>query len=92
MGSVMTDPDVRILRVRASPYFPDAAYAESEVFFNFRVVRQRASHPSAAEALGEREGCWLVSTIEADWQAWEVHDKIGAGRCPDSFNPKDFQA
>ena len=44
MGSVMTDPDVRILRVRASPYFPDAAYAESEVFFNFRVVRQRASH------------------------------------------------
>jgi hypothetical protein len=90
LGALMTDADCVTCRVRASPYFPDAEHAESEVYFNFELVRQRATTPSLIEMLGERAGCWMVHNIAADYASWFVKDSIGAGRAPDSFNPRDF--
>ena len=94
LGSVMVDPDVVLYGVRASPFFPDAPEAESEALFQFQLVRQHASsHPSAAEALGDRAGCWMANDIMPDYSAWHVKDPIHAGRAPDYFvMPKGFSA
>jgi hypothetical protein len=86
LGGVMTDADVMLYRVKASPSFPDAPECESEVSFNWELVRQRqSSHPSADDSLGELNGCWMVNSIEPDYSAWFVKDPIGAGRAPDFF-------
>ena len=94
LGSVKVDPDVLLYGVRASPFFPDAPEAESEALFQFQLVRQHASsHPSAAEALGDRAGCWMANDIMPDYSAWHVKDPIHAGRAPDYFvMPKGFSA
>jgi len=58
------------------------------VTFRFDVVRQTVnefSHPSAAEALGERANCWIIDNITPNMGEWVVKDPIGAGRCPDVF-------
>ena len=89
-GVLMLDPDCLLYRVTASPFFPDAEHAESEVAFQWRLVRQRAvegAHPAAKEALGELADCWMVHGITPDFSAWHVHDPIGAGRAPDTFKP-----
>jgi len=92
VGSFMTDADVVQYKVKASPYFPDAPSCESEVTFQFQLVRQHASvgaHPSAAEALGAIAECWMVNSIKPDYGEWHVLDPIHAGRAPDSFKPTD---
>ena len=38
VGSVMTDPDIVMFGVRASPFFPDAPHAEAEALFQFQLV------------------------------------------------------
>jgi len=90
VGSVMTDADIMLCGVRASPFFPDAPHAEAEAFFEFQLVRQRAgvgSHPDAAAVLGDLADCWMVNDITPDFSAWHVKDPIGAGRAPDTFVP-----
>jgi hypothetical protein len=42
VGSVMTDADIMLCGVRASPFFPDAPHAEAEAFFEFQLVRRSA--------------------------------------------------
>jgi len=88
LGSVMTDADVRLYRVRAEPFFPDAPAAESDVIFQFELVKQRVgvgSHPAAREALGKYANCWLVNDITPQYQDWAVRDPLDAARCPDTF-------
>jgi len=84
MGGVMTDPDVRVYHVRAEPFFPDAPQAESEVIFQFELVRQRASIESGITALGSHHKCWLIDSIEPKYSDWAVRDPIGI-ICPDVF-------
>lgn len=85
LGSLMTDADVRLYRVRAEPFFPDAPHAESDVIFQFELVKQRASHPAAREALGNRADCWLVNNILPHYSDWAVKDPINNSQCPDTF-------
>lgn len=87
LGVVMTDADRMIYRVRASPTFPDAPHAESEVAFNWHLVRRRAENPSAAAALGDLADCWMVHQIAPDYGAWAVADPLSADRAPDTFRP-----
>ena len=88
LGSIPTHADVRLMRIRAEPYFPDAPAAESEAVFLIQTVRQRADeHPSAHEVLGELADCWLINAIKPDFGAWKVKDPLGAGRAPDHFTP-----
>ena len=84
-GGVMTDPDVRLYMVRAQPFFPDATQAESDVIFQFKLVRHRATTPEAAEALGSMHGCWVVRDIAPDYASWSVRNPSGAGVAPDTF-------
>lgn len=87
LGTLGTDLDVRLYRVRAHPYFPDAPHAESVVIFQFQLVRH-CSHfapPEIVEALGTLADCWLVNAIEPSYGEWEVKDPINASRCPDTF-------
>ena len=62
LGTLGTDLDVRLFRVRAQPYFPDAPHAESEVVFQFQLVRHctQFAHPDVVQALGTLGDCWLV--------------------------------
>lgn len=85
LGCVMIDADVVQCRVRASPCFPDALHAESEVSFLWTLVKQRALHPETAEALGATRDCWMVHDIAADYASWHVHDPLNAERAPDFF-------
>ena len=87
LGTLGTDLDVRLFRVRAQPYFPDAPHAESVVVFQFQLVRHcsQFAHPDVVQALGTLADCWLVNNITPSYGDWEVKDPIGAGRCPDTF-------
>jgi len=85
----MIDADVVQCRVRASPCFPDAVQAESEVVFLWTIVRLRAHHPETSEALGAAHNCWMVHDIVADYADWHVHDPLNAERAPDFF-PTDL--
>jgi len=89
VGGLMTDPDIRVYMVRAQPFFPDAPHAESDVNFQFEVVRiGKSSHPDFAEIDAERgmqADCWMVNRIEPKYEDWAVRDPINAGRCPDTF-------
>ena len=46
VGSVMTDADIMLCGVRASPFFPDAPHAEAEAYFEFQLVRRSAQRRS----------------------------------------------
>lgn len=87
LGHLGTDVDVRLYRIRAAPYFPDAPHAESEVVFQFQLVRQCSKYaaPGGLSVLGNRADCWMVNSIEPIYGDWQVKDKIGAERCPDTF-------
>jgi hypothetical protein len=93
VGQLRLGLDSIVFRVSAMPFFPDAPHAESEVVFNWHLCRQLAglgAHPSAAEALGDRAGCWLVNDIEPDYSGWQVLDPSSAGKAPDSFRAEDW--
>jgi hypothetical protein len=87
LGHLGTDVDVRLYRVRAQPYFPDAPHAESDVIFQWKLTRHvsKGTHPDVLAALGSLADCWLVNSIEPLYGEWEVKDRLCAERCPDTF-------
>ena len=85
IGGLMTDPDLRVYMARAQPFFPDAPHAESDVLFQFELVRVRpSSHPSAP-GVTAYDGCWMINSIEPKYEDWAVRDPVSVERCPDYF-------
>lgn len=83
MGGVMTDPDIRYYMVRGQPFFPDCPEAESDVLFQFELVKMRGS--MHAEMATPYDGCWMVNRVEPKYEDWVVRDPLSAERCPDVF-------
>ena len=54
VGTVFTDADKMLVRVSASPYFPDAPGAEAETHFVFTLGRMRASSTARRDGRAPR--------------------------------------
>lgn len=89
VGSILTDADEVVYRVKASPFFEGAEWAESDTYFQFKLVRQRPdSHPDSAAMLGERANCWVVHDIVPDFGSWTVHNPNNAESNTPDFLPE----
>ena len=84
MGGVMTDPDIRYYMVRGQPFFPDCPEAESDVLFQFELVKVRGS--MHAEMATPYDGCWMVNRVDPKYEDWVVRDPLSAERCPDAVS------
>lgn len=85
VGCLFEDADTITYRTRCSPFFPDAPAAESEVGFDWHLVRQRAADSRHPELLQGRADCWMVDDIQPKYGDWQVFDPLSAERCPDVF-------
>ena len=84
VGTVFTDADKMLVRVSASPYFPDAPGAEAETHFVFTLGRMRASSTHAE--MVEHPECWMTHSVEPDYSSWAVTDPNNAERVADAVD------
>ena len=67
VGSVMTDADIMLCGVRASPFFPDAPHAEAEAYFEFQLVRRSAQRHSRHSTSQVRSAAASIAIFSSRW-------------------------